>query len=63
MKALVWAACMSLSLLNAWIAYKWSKKRSCWILPRDLAVMAAAVTLFVCIAVIVFLDEMGWYFN
>jgi len=54
---------MSLSLLNAWIAYKYSKKRSSWILPRDLALMAAAVTLFVCIAVIVFLDEMGWYFN
>ena len=49
--------------MSAKLAYDYSKKKSLWILPRDLALMAAALTTFICIVIIVGLDQMGWYFD
>jgi len=51
----------TLSLVSGVIAFQHSKRKQLSTKPLDFAIMIAAITLGVCIAVIVGLAQIGWY--
>ena len=61
MKFLIGLVMFTLSLVSGVIAFQHSKRKQLSTRPLDFAIMIAAITLGVCIAVIVGLAQIGWY--
>jgi len=58
---LLWLVGMLLSI-GSWVAaYRYASRRSMWLPPANFAIIVAALTLFACIVIVLFLDKMGWY--
>ena len=48
--------------IGSWVAaYRYASRRSMWLPPANFAIIVAALTLFACIVIVLFLDKMGWY--
>ncbi|MCX6834098.1 MAG: hypothetical protein NTW07_03015 [candidate division Zixibacteria bacterium] len=62
-KLLVWLVSVALSVWSWTVAYRYAKKMSWWLLPRDFAIIVAVFTLVACMAFVTFLDKIGWYFD
>ena len=61
LKALVFVVGFVLAFVNASVAFRYAKRKSCFFTPFNFAIVAFALTLFSCIVIVVLFDRLGWY--